>query len=217
MSLLLMLALQDALPGGADLRPRLDRILSSQEYSTDGPAQGNTDVVQSILRWVQNALASLTRLGQRSPLFLWIVLLSCLLILGAIVLHAAIILSRALREARSGRGEGGSVYVAGTEDPMELLERAREEARRGRAADAARLSHRASVAGLGRRGLLRLQETLTTGDCRRQLATCPRDRETFDSLVRIYEPAWFGKAPVSAAELEACLSLAAQLVRGSAP
>ncbi len=215
MSLLLTLALQDALPEGAEIRQRLDRILASPEFATDVPGKRNTDILQSILRWLQETLGSLVRLGQESPLFLWLVLIACAVILGAILLHAGIVLSRALRESRAGAGERPVTYAAGAEDPVDLLQRARHEAAQGRSAEAARLSHRASVAGLGRRGLLRLQETLTTGDCRRQLAASPRDREAFDSLARIYEPAWFGKAPVNPAELDRCFDLAARLVRGS--
>ncbi len=213
--LVALLALQETLPEGAEIRRRAERILASPEYSTEGAPAGDPGVLEAILRWLQKRLGELMRLGQDSPHLFWLVLISCLVILGGIFLHAGIVLSRALRESRAGAAEP-VLAGPGAEDPSSILDRARDAARRGQAAEAARLSHRASVAGLGLRGLLRLEDTLTTGDCRRQLAASPRDREAFDALVRIYEPAWFGKAPVEPGEVESCLTLASRLVRGAA-
>jgi hypothetical protein len=215
-ALLALLALQEPLPDGGEVRRRAERILAAPEYSTEGAPASDTGILEAILRWIQKRIASLARLGQDAPFLFWLVLIGCLVVLGGIFLHAGIVLSRALREARAGADEP-ALAGPGAEDPAAILARAREAARRGQAAEAARLSHRASVAGLGLRGLLRLEDTLTTGDCRRQLSGSPRDREVFDALVRIYEPAWFGKAPVEPADVEDCLSLAARLVRGGAP
>lgn len=211
----LLLAVQD-LPEGAELRRRLDRILASPEYSTDLPAGGGDGFLQAIGRWIAKAFGSLARLGEASPFFFWLILIACILVLLAIFLHAGIVLSRAIRESRAAAGGKDLDLPRGAEDPQDLLRRAREDARQGRLAEAARLSHRASVVGLGRRGLLRLHDTLTSGDCRRQLANHPAERTSFDALVRIYEPAWFGKLPVAVADVEACLKLADRLVQGAA-
>ena len=60
----------------------------------------------------------------------------------------------------------------------------------------------------------RFQESLTNGDYRRQLRARPRESETFDALVRLHEPACFGKVPVAERDVEDGLRLAASLLEG---
>ena len=63
-------------------------------------------------------------------------------------------------------------------------------------------------------GVLRFQESLTNGDYRRQLRARPRESEAFDALVRLHEPACFGKRPVAEGDVEDGFRLAASLLEG---
>ena len=125
--LVALLALQETLPDGGEIRRRAERILASPEYSTEGASASDTGILESILRWLQKRLGELMSLGQDKPYIFWLVLISCLVVLGAIFLHAGIVLSRALRESRAGAGEpvlagpgGGRVLRRTLEDVVRI-------------------------------------------------------------------------------------------------
>jgi hypothetical protein len=67
--------------------------------------------------------------------------------------------------------------------------------------------------GLDRRGYVRFQESLTSGDYRGQLRAHDAERTMFVELTRIYEPASFGKAGAGTAEYSESLRLAQRLAR----
>ena len=207
-----LLPVQD-LPDGKVVRERLDRILAGADYDTGESNAKRGSVLEWILRQIHKLLQSLTNLGELSPVLFWTVLLVCLALLGLILLHGGVVLSRALRASRAG-GKLRDLPAVGPGDPRELLARARAAAREGRREEALRLAHRAALLGLDRRGVLRFQESLTNGDYRRQLRARPRESEAFDALVRLHEPACFGKRPVAETEVEDGVRLAASLLEG---
>lgn len=212
-AVLLLLPVQD-LPDGRVVRERLDRILASPDYDTGESNAKRGSVLEWILRKIGELFGALRSLGERSPAVVWTVLAVCFALLALIFLHGAVVLGRALRASRAGGAFRHDGPAAGPGDPRELLERARAAAREGRREDALRLTHRAALLGLDRRGVLRFQESLTNGDYRRQLRGRPLESETFDALVRLHEPACFGKRPVAEGDVENGLRLASALLEG---
>jgi hypothetical protein len=202
------------LPDGKTVRERLERILASPDYDTGESNAKRGSILDWILRKLAEAFGLLRSLGERAPAVVWTVLAVCFAILALIFLHGAVILLRALRASRPGGALRDAGPAAGPGDPRELLERARAAAREGRREEALRLTHRAALLGLDRRGVLRFQESLTNGDYRRQLRARPRDGETFDALVRLHEPACFGRRPVADGDVENGLRLASELLEG---
>ncbi len=203
---------QDDLPEAGRIVRNLEGILSSPEYDT-GDAAGGT---RSFFEWLGHKLGelmeSLAGLGQTAPVLFWMILVACVVVLALIFVHAGVVLYRALHAARSpapaiagGRGDL-------RDDPRELLEQARGEAAASRFGAVVRLCHRAALLGLDHRGLIRFDESLTTGDCVRQLRKHPVECSRFESLARLYEPACFGRVPVEGQEASQCLALAERLL-----
>lgn len=200
------------LPEGKVVRDRLERILASPDYDSGEGAPKRESFLAWVLRKIGELFQRLGSLGQRAPAVFWGVLAVLVAILLLIFLHGGVVLVRALKASRAG-GRLDARAVQGPDDPRELLARARAAANEGRREDALRLSHRAVLLGLDRRGLLRFQESLTNGDYRRQLRA-RREGEAFEALVRLHEPACFGKRPLAAEDVEAGLRLAGSLLEG---
>lgn len=206
---------QESLPRRERIRENVREILSSAEYDTGEGKKKGFDPIEWILRKIQELLASIADLGARSPALYWIALAVCAILLGVILGYAGRGLFRTLRAARSR--EPAASKGSRPDDPHALLRNAEEAAARGRFTEAIRLCHRAALLGMDRRRIVRFQESLTTGDYRRQLASHPRERGGYESLARIFEPAFFGKAPTGAAEFQTCRRTALELAQDSGP
>lgn len=222
--LLGVLLLPSALPAQEPARPKeevrrtLDRILASREYEGALP---KPDAAKTFWDWLGSLLGRLfrgvTSLGEAAPGIFWTILIACLLVLAAIFAHGGVILVRTLRSSRAGRGGPGAPKGSRFEDADVLFERARAAAAKAQFTEAVRLCHRAALMGMDRRGLIRFQESLTSGDYRSQLRPHESDRSLFAALTRIYEPAYFGKAATGDAEYGESLRLARQLAAGAVP
>jgi hypothetical protein len=207
---------QEPPPSGGQVQQNLHRILSSGEYETGRPGE---DPMGSFWEWlfgkIDRVFRGLSALGQASPAVFWLILVVCLGLLVAIFAHGGVILVRSLRAARVG----GAVEEADgsrQENGATLLDRAQEEARRGRFTEAIRCCHRAALLGLDRRGLVRFHESLTSGDYRRQLERRPREKRAFEALARVYEPAFFGGIPAGEPDYSESLRLARVLAEETA-
>jgi hypothetical protein len=188
-ALLLLLALgpapSQAAPSGRDeIRNKAREILSSPEYDASKPDAAAPDAMEWIIRKIREVLAQVSALGANSPAFYWGMLLVCALVLAAIFGHAGWALVRSLRAARSvaPRADGERTVF---DDPRTLLRNAEEAAATGRFVDAIRLCHRAAH---------------------------PRDRQGYDEIVRIYEPAYFGRVAAGAEQFRACRTAAEALI-----
>jgi hypothetical protein len=207
---------QDRVRGEGEVRKTLDRILSSPEFETQLP---RLDAKESIWRWISRKLGQLwdaiTRLGDAASPVFWAILVICVVLLTAIFVHGAVIVVRALRASRA---RSGPVLKKGgrAEDAEALMAQAAAAAERRQFTEAIRLCHRAALMGLDRRGLVRFQECLTNGDYRGQLKSHDAERSLFLALIRIYEPAFFGRASTSDAEYSESLQLARRLQQGAA-
>ncbi len=203
-------------PGREEIRKNLERILSSGEYETDRPKGSVRETIWGwILRKAREMLGSLADLGRASPGIFWLILIACLATLAAIFVHGGVVLVRALRASRVGAKPGLSKGRSRGDDADELFDRAEEAARESRFIEAIRLCHRAALMGLDRRGLLRFQECLTSGDYRAQLQGKGSERSLFDDLTRVYEPAFFGKETAGGKEYSESRRLARLLAEGA--
>jgi len=210
-------AAQEALPSGPEIHRNLERILSSGDYETSRPdADPAATFWSRVLRKIGELLRGLTFLGDSSPTLFWMILGVCLLILAAIFAHGGVILARSLRAGRA-REFRPDAQSGRAEEWGAILERAAEEAREGRFTEAIRLCHRGALLGLDRRGLVRFHESYTSGDYRRQLQERVRERQLFDGLARVFEPAFFGRIPAGQPEYTESNRLARALAQeGSA-
>ena len=201
-----------------EVRKTLDRILSSPEYEGQLP---KPDAAKTFWGWLGEQIAKLframTSLGEAAPAVFWGILILCLLVLAAIFAHGGVILVRTLRASRAGGKGAGAPKGTRFEDAEALFEKARAAAARGEFTEAVRLCHRAALMGLDRRGLIRFQESLTSGDYRGQLRPHDSDRSLFVALTRIYEPAYFGMAATGDGEYGESLRLARRLAAGAVP
>ncbi|HLY08527.1 MAG TPA: DUF4129 domain-containing protein [Planctomycetota bacterium] len=206
---------QEGTRSGKELRKTLSDILASGEYETATPlTHPGASIWERIGRWIRGLFGSVGHLGSAAPVVVWGILISCGLVLLAIFIHGGVVLARALRASRSAAFEPGAVIGRPREEGNVLLERARLEAERGGFREAIRLCHRAALVGLDRRGLVRFQESQTSGEVRSQLHAQVSDRPLFDALLGIYEPACFGKASVHQAEYAESRDLALRLLTG---
>jgi hypothetical protein len=208
---------QEAGRGPGEVRKNLERILASPEYGIDRPTP---DAKESIWRWISRKIGELfdaiTNLGGLAPPVFWSILTVLLVILAAILVHGGVIVLRALRASRARAGPAPRKGARG-EDADALLARAAAAAASGQFTEAIRLCHRAALMALDRRGFVRFQECLTSGDYRGQLRSHEAERAIFSELTRIYEPAYFGKAAAGGADYEESLRLARRLTRETAP
>ena len=209
-----VLLLPQNVPDVKVVRERLDRILASPDYDSGDPGAQAVSILEWILRKLGGLFRTLANLGELSRPVFWTVLAVCVALLALIFFHGLVVVSRALRASRPGGSLRAAGPAAGPGDPRELLARARAAAREGRREEALRLSHRAALLGLDRRGVLRFQESLTNGDYRRQLRPRPAESQAFEALVRLHEPACFGKRPVAEGDVESGLRLAVSLLEG---
>lgn len=204
---------QERVRDQAEIRKTLDRILSSPEFETRQP---KPDASQTFWSWIARKLGELfelaSNLGTAAPAVFWTILIVCVLALTAIFAHGGVILVRALRASRH-RKLDTPLGKKPDGDASLLLARACKAVELGQFTEAIRLCHRAALMGLDRRGLIRFQECLTSGDYRGQLHSREAERALFVSLTRIYEPAYFGKAASSGADASASLDLARKLAQ----
>jgi hypothetical protein len=215
--LLLAPSSQEAARRAGEVRKNLERILASPEYGIEKP---DVNAKETIWRWIARKLGELfdmvTNMGAVSPPVFWSILTVLLIILAGFLLHGGVIVLRALRASRTRAGPAPRKRAL-AEDADTLLARAATAAEAGQFTEAIRLCHRAALVALDRRGFVRFQECLTSGDYRSQLRTHDAERSIFVELTRIYEPAYFGKAAAGRDDYAASIRLARQLARESAP
>jgi hypothetical protein len=213
LGLILLLAPQEPLRDSGQVRRTLDRILASPEFETELP---QLSAKETIWRWIARKIGelfdSISSLGSAAPGVFWTVLTILLLMLAGILIHGGVVVLRALRASRTRAGPAPGKRVR-AEDAETLLGRAAQAAGQGRFTEAIRLCHRAALLGLDRRGFVRFQDCLTSGDYRAQLRTHEAERALFQDLTRIYEPASFGRAAAGGEDYAESLRLAQRLVR----
>ena len=176
-------------PSKDDVKRATREILSSRDY--DRRAQ-ESSTGKRLYEKVRDWFDSLGGLWETSPILAKVLIGLLLGVLLAIIVHFCTVLyrsTRAVKEAREGRAA-----VRQSDDPRALLEGARKA---GDVLAALTLYVQAVMAGLDRRGVVRLTETATVREYRGLLRARPADARLFERLMTVYEPGVFGRKPVS--------------------
>lgn len=181
-------------------------VLSSRDY--DDVSLSPT-IGQRILEKIKEWFSAIGRIWQVSEPLAWTVMIVACLALIAIAVHFFTVLFRATRSVKEARE--GRAAVARREDPRLLLDRARKAPE---IMAKLRLYVQAAIAGLDRRGVVRLLETATVREYRSFLTARPGDAASFDRLMSTYEPGVFGRKPVAAEAIQECDRAAVQLIGG---
>jgi hypothetical protein len=135
------------------------------------------DRLHGVLDWINRVLSGLP----------WqLLLLSALVVVGAAIAVAVVMVRSRHGRPVAGRG-AGRVPGEESEDPDELERRAEVAEREGRLDHAIRLRFRAGLLRLGARGAITYRPSLTTGEVRRALGS-----ESFDELARTFEAVAYG-------------------------
>ncbi len=192
---------QDA-PTREEVRRTLTDVLAGRDYHRS--ATGET-VGERILDWLKRLFEGVGGLPGWMQTAL---LMACVAVLVAIGVHFLVTLYRSTRVRRE---ELDAIAAARGADPRALLGQARKAAD---PATALSLYLRAALAGLDRRGVLRLGETSTVREVRALLSTRP-DAASFDRLLVHYEPGVFGRKPVAAGAVSDCDAAAVALIGGA--
>lgn len=192
---------QDA-PARGEVRRTLTDVLAGRDYQR--PVTGET-VGGKILDWLKRLFEGV---GGLPGWMQRILLVLCIAILVAIGVHFLVTLYRSTRVRRD---ELDAIAAARGADPRALLDQARKAAD---PATALSLYLRAALAGLDRRGVLRLGETSTVREVRAVLASRP-DAAPFGRLVDHYEPGVFGRKAVPPGAISDCDAAAVALIGGA--
>jgi Domain of unknown function (DUF4129) len=131
-----------------------------------------------------------------NPLVFRLFILALLLALVLILAHAAWLVWRTVRAARSLE-EGEPGVEPGEPRDAEWYARAADRAAaEGRLAEALQLAFVASALGLERQGLLQYHASKTPAECARDARLAPADRERLRGLVRTLYLHVFGGRPI---------------------
>ena len=191
-----------------EVKRAVQDVLSSRDYDQ---RRFSPTLAQKLWEKIKKWFEGLGRLWNTSPALAWAVIGICSALLLAIAAHFLLILyrsTRSVKEAREGRG-----LKLLKEDPRVLLERARKA---DNVIAALTLYVMAAIAGLDRRGIVRLTETATVREYRGFLRARPTDAASFDRLLSYYEPGVFGRKPVPPDAVKECDRAAARLIGGEA-
>jgi hypothetical protein len=171
-------------------------IVSGRRFSplqVPGPFRG---LLERLADWVAPLLDVIPALDDIVPGGRPVVWALLVLLVGGV---AALVAGRSLRRRTTGSGGRAAAATGGgaaADDPDALDRRAREAAARGEHELALRLSFRAGLARLDRRGTIEVRPSLSTGAVARALASPEFDRAAarFDEVV-------YGRAPAAAADV----------------
>lgn len=191
-------------PSPARVREVRDRILADPRFH-----RGEREI--TFFEWIMRRLEPLLRkllggLGIRpGSAAWWLVLVGALVVLGAILAHAAFVVYRGMRAPR--RGEGAPPGPAAeSDDPAEALRRAREAAARSAWREAFSWTYRAGLLALRRRGVVTLRDGATVRDFLRQLSFGSDVRPGFEDLAGEYERVVFGHRAPGPGAAERCIA-----------
>jgi hypothetical protein len=178
--------------------PREDaaRILSDRRFhesEVPRPFHGALEWIRDRFGFVGRPFTWLADRIPGGPRALWILLASAAILL-------AVFVARRTAQRRAGRGlaVARERRDARERDPRELERQAEEAERRGDLEAAVRLRFRAGLLRLGRKEVIPLRESLTTGQVRRLLRL-----QEFDRLARSHDEIAYGGRAASRADAEA--------------
>jgi hypothetical protein len=130
-----------------------------------------------------------------NPLVFRLLVLALLLALVLVLAHAAWLVCRTVRGARSEDAVEAQAVVTELRDAEWFARAADRAAAEGRFADALRLAFVALALGLDRQGLLQYHASKTPAECARDARLAPGDRERLRGMVRTLYLHAFGGRP----------------------
>jgi hypothetical protein len=186
----------DARSDGVQARREARDIVSGRRFTppeVPGPFRG---VLERLADWIAPVLDIVPALDDIVPGGRPVVWALLVLLVGGVAALLAVRTSRRRTTGGGARAAGGAGAATAADDPGALDRRAREAAERGEHELALRLSFRAGLARLDRRGTIEVRPSLSTGAVARALGSPQFDRAAtrFDEVV-------YGRRPAAAADV----------------
>jgi uncharacterized protein DUF4129 len=180
-------------PQAERLRAALDTVFAGRAYRwAQEPASSRL-----FHQWWERLSEWLRSLRADNPLVFRLLVLTLLLALVLILAHAAWLVWRTVRGARSLDRPGPDAGPIESRDADWYGRAADRAAAEGRLAEALQLAFVALAMGLERQGLLQYHPSKTPAECARDARLAPADRERLRGLVRTLYLHVFGGFPVA--------------------
>jgi hypothetical protein len=173
------------------LRAALDTVSAGRQYRwAREPAPSRL-----VREWWDRMSEWLRALRADNPLVFRLLVLALLLALVLVLAHAAWLVWRTVRGARSEDAVEAQAVVTELRDAEWFARAADRAAAEGRFADALRLAFVSLALGLDRQGLLQYHASKTPAECARDARLAPGDRERLRGMVRTLYLHAFGGRP----------------------
>ena len=186
-----------------EIRRVVEDVLSRPEYADARPGllQRALDrVLEAVARGFETAAG--TGVGR----------LAGVLLLAALVALLVWLVARSTARLRWDRRQDSTVEAAPVRSAGDWLAAAAAHERDGELRQARRCHYRARLAWLAERGLVEEVPGTTTGEYRAAVRQAlPEAAAPFDELTAAFERAWYGRRPVSRAEIDAAVAAAARV------
>jgi hypothetical protein len=175
------------------LRAALDAVFGGRQYRwAREPAPSRL-----VREWWDRMSEWLRALRADNPLVFRLLILALLLALVLILAHAAWLVWRTVRAARSEDAAEAPSAVPGPRDAEWYARAADRAAAEGRFAEALQLAFVSLALGLDRAGLLQYHASKTPAECARDARLAPEDRERLRGMVRTLYLHAFGGRPTA--------------------
>ncbi|MGE5925933.1 MAG: DUF4129 domain-containing protein [Gemmatimonadota bacterium] len=188
------------------LRSVLDSVFASGLYAW----HPEDETGAAIVRYWRRLLEWLASLQEANPLLFRLLVAGLVVVLLAIVGHAAWLLVRTVRGAAEPASDAAAPTPALRRDAAWYSAAADRAAAEGRYAEALQLAFVGVALTLEERGLLRYHPSKTPAECGRDARVAPDDRRRLGSLVTTLYRCAFGGAGCGAEEYAAWRALAAR-------
>jgi hypothetical protein len=173
------------------LRAALDTVFAGRQYRwAREPAPSRL-----VREWWDRMSEWLRALRADNPVVFRLLVLALLLALVLVLAHAAWLVWRTVRGARSEDAVEAQAVVTELRDAEWFARAADRAAAEGRFADALRLAFVSLALGLDRQGLLQYHASKTPAECARDARLAPGDRERLRGMVRTLYLHAFGGRP----------------------
>ncbi len=187
------------------LRAILDTVFASSAYAWRPQDETGT----AIVRYWRRLLEWLASLQQANPFLFKLLVAGLVVVLLAILGHAAWLLVRTVRGAAAAASDDAPPEPAARRNAAWYLAAADRAAAEGRVTVALQLAFVGVALTLDERGLLRYHPAKTPAECSREARVAPDDRRRLATLVSTLYACAFGGAGCSAADYAEWRALAA--------
>ena len=187
------------------LRTVLDSVFASSAYAW----RPEDETGAAIVRYWRRLLEWLASLQEANPLLFRLLVAGLVVVLLAVLGHAAWLLVRTVRGAARSASDAAPATPALRRNAAWYVAAGDRAAAEGRYAEALQLAFVGVALTLEERGLLRYHPSKTPAECSREARVAADDRRRLGSLVRTLYACAFGGAGCGAEEYAAWRELAA--------